>query len=580
MTADAPHGPIAQPGRPLRWAAIGIAMFAVLAAAISWLGYSSQRSAAIQDVQLRARGAAADVDRYVQSQWNTLIALASLPAVQSADLDQMRSLFDRIDPVAIGLDAGVSFVDARGWMVARTGGYDGPPIDFSDRDHIQRALASRQPVASAAVAGAVNAVPVIAFAVPIVDPEGILQGLVAAGVRLSEGSLGAQNLRSAGGTDVVILDGLGQIIGGERPVDSIRTADEGFPLEVVHASPEGALESAVGPYGDPDLLIGYASVPSAGYTVVVRTPAAIAFGPARTGLALQLLAIVAGASIGIALLMWGARRLERAAESERQTLAELRVAVDTLARRQALSDAFVGVMSHELRTPVTTIYGGLQLLRRDRKREGVSELIDDIVEESDRLRRITEDLLVLSRAEHGIVEVHSEPILVQRLVPDAVAEVERRFPTLDIDVVLEANLPAVSGDSSALRQVLANLITNAAKYAEGSRVSVRAEAVADRVRIVVSDGGPGVPADELPRLFELFYRSPSTERRASGTGIGLFVVRELVGAMGGEVTAELAEPHGLRVVVSMPRYEVEAETVDAEPGTVDAPTPPEPAVAS
>ena len=203
-----------------------------------------------------------------------------------------------------------------------------------------------------------------------------------------------------------------------------------------------------------------------------------------------------------------------------------------------LRDAFVGVMSHELRTPVTTIYGAAKLLAKQPRRDELETLVEDIEEEADRLYRITEDLLVLSRAEHGLVEIRPEPVLVQRLVPSVVAEVGRRFAGLQVSVDLAPALPPIAGDEAALRQVLVNLLTNAAKYGDGQPVRVAADADAGHVRVRVEDHGPGLPEAELAPIFDLFYRSNVNARRASGTGIGLYVVRQLVHAMHG---------HGVRV---------------------------------
>ena len=103
--------------------------------------------------------------------------------------------------------------------------------------------------------------------------------------------------------------------------------------------------------------------------------------------------------IAILILVWAERRVERAARAERATTERLRVAVGELERRERLRDVFVSVMSHELRTPVTSIYAASKLLARDPRRPELESLLSDIEEESERLQRITEDLLVLSRAE-------------------------------------------------------------------------------------------------------------------------------------------------------------------------------------
>jgi signal transduction histidine kinase len=296
--------------------------------------------------------------------------------------------------------------------------------------------------------------------------------------------------------------------------------------------------------------------------VLVERPAEEAFRPAKNGFLAQLLGLFAGAALSIAILIWAARRLDSAVqeqsaayEIERSTREELQRAVARLEEREALRDAFVGVMSHELRTPVTTIYGAAKLLAKGPGREDGESLIADIEEESDRLRRITEDLLVLSRAQHGAVEVHPEPVLVQRLTATVATDILRRFPDAHVALDLAGDLPPVSGDPGALRQVLNNLLTNAVKYGDGAPIRVRAEAHDTRsVQVCVEDLGPGVPASELAQLFDLFYRSPHNARKAAGTGIGLYVVRQLVEAMGGRVHAYAVEPHGVGFAMTLPIY--------------------------
>jgi two-component system sensor histidine kinase KdpD len=402
------------------------------------------------------------------------------------------------------------------------------------------------------VQGNVNTSPLVAFAVPVRDDAGRVTGLIGGGIRLDATSIGSDSLRFAGGSAVAIIDGNGQMIAGPQPVTRLRGADPAFPFDAMKSAGQGAAGSAIGPEGEADRLIGFATAPTAGWLVLVERSAEEAFGPARVALAAQVLALALGAAIAVVLLLWAGRRLDDAAEAERRNLAALQDAVGQLEHRQALRDAFVGVMSHELRTPVTTIYGAVKLLVKWPRRPDLESLLSDIEEEADRLQRITEDLLVLSRAEHGLVEVRPEPVLLQRLVAGIVADVVRRFPAADVTHDIPADLPPLAADPGAMRQVLDNLLANAAKYGGGTPIEVTARLAGGAARIEVADAGPGLPPGEHDRIFELFYRSPSNERRASGTGIGLFVVRQLVEAMGGTVFADPVKPRGLRFVMLLP----------------------------
>ena len=227
-----------------------------------------------------------------------------------------------------------------------------------------------------------------------------------------------------------------------------------------------------------------------------------------------------------------ARERDQAAQLERERLA-----------REA-AEAFLAVMSHELRTPITSIYGTASVIARDPHRADVADLVSDIVDEAERLRRITDDLLVLSGVERGLIQLAPEPVILQRALREPLADVQRRFPSVAFEVRVPASLPAVIADTTALRQVLYNLLSNAAKYAgvEGP-ITIDATPVGDEVEVAVLDRGPG-PGDDPAALFDLFYRAPHTAKRASGTGIGLYVTSQLLEAMGSSVWARANDGGG------------------------------------
>ncbi len=216
--------------------------------------------------------------------------------------------------------------------------------------------------------------------------------------------------------------------------------------------------------------------------------------------------------------------------------------VSDVRRSRLAQEAFIGVLSHELRTPVTTIYAGSKMLGGSRGTLTPSvrrEVYRDIAAESERLYRLVEDLLVLARFD-GVApgSLGDEPVLLQRILPEVIDLERTRFPATHFDIAVPAGLPTVRAERTYVEQVTRNLLTNAAKYSPpGSTVRLELAAVADRVEIRVLDEGPGFPAGEADRLFELFYRSQHTSRMAGGAGIGLFVCRRLVEAMGGRVWA-------------------------------------------
>ena len=241
------------------------------------------------------------------------------------------------------------------------------------------------------------------------------------------------------------------------------------------------------------------------------------------------------------------------AELERDRLIE--------AERDAahLRDAFIGVVSHELRTPITTIFGGTRVLARrwrDMDPGARDDILRDVVEEADRLYRLVEDLLVLTKVERGSLEIGDEPVHLGRLIERVVASERPRWPGIMFRTEVPPDLPSVRGEDTYAEQVLRNLLGNAAKYSDaGSTVDVIAEADEGHVRIRVLDEGPGVELSEADQLFELFFRSPTVATSVAGAGIGLFVCRQLVKAMGGDIRADRRPTGGASFTVSLPRYE-------------------------
>ncbi len=233
------------------------------------------------------------------------------------------------------------------------------------------------------------------------------------------------------------------------------------------------------------------------------------------------------------------------------------VTLDISDRKEAeqLRDAFLGVLSHELRTPVTTIYAASQFLAVKGERLEVDvrkELAEDIVAESERLNRMVDDLLVLARAERGFDMTMRGAALVQHKLGAVVASMAAAWPEREFICHVPEGVPPVTGDEDYLEHVLRNLLGNAAKYGT-SRVWVQVDVRGNSVSVTVSDDGPGISEAERTRIFELFTRLEATNR-LPGAGIGLFVVRRLVEAMGGSVAVGERPGGGAAFTVTLPRY--------------------------
>ncbi len=224
-----------------------------------------------------------------------------------------------------------------------------------------------------------------------------------------------------------------------------------------------------------------------------------------------------------------------------------------------MRDAFTGVVSHELRTPITTIYGGARVLARqwrDMEPDTRDGILGDLVAEADRLYRLVEDLLVLTRVERGALDIGDEPVHLGRIVERVVASESPRWNGVEFSCRVPPDLPSIAGEETYIEQVLRNLLGNAAKYGgTGTTVTIEMAAEGPDVILRVLDEGPGIEAADTEHLFELFYRAPSTAASVSGAGIGLFVCRQLVEAMGGTIRAERRPLRGAAFIVTLPRYE-------------------------
>jgi signal transduction histidine kinase len=218
----------------------------------------------------------------------------------------------------------------------------------------------------------------------------------------------------------------------------------------------------------------------------------------------------------------------------------------------AARDAFIGMLSHELRTPITSIYGSARVLRRPLDDAVRASLVDDLIDESDRLFRLVEDLLVLSRFERGRLEIAPEPVLVQRVAARIIAREAERHTDLRLTLDAEEDLPPVLGDTIYLEQVLRNLVGNAVKYAgDAASLIIRARGEDGAVVVEVEDDGPGIPVADQERVFALYERL-HTRSAVPGAGIGLFVCKRLVEAMGGTIGVRRGMAGGACFAVTLP----------------------------
>ena len=237
----------------------------------------------------------------------------------------------------------------------------------------------------------------------------------------------------------------------------------------------------------------------------------------------------------------------------------------TEARRlDELKSEFVTTASHELRTPLAAVYGAAQTLRRHDfalDEAGRARFITLITDESERLSRIVNEILLASQLDAGRLDLTSEPFdpaeLVERVVETTRAHLP---PTVQLAASLpEDPAPSVAADRDKARQVLVNLVDNAVKYSpEGGRVEVGVESTETTVRFHISDEGLGIPEAEQERIFDKFYRlDPEMTRGVGGTGLGLYICSELVRRMDGRIWVNSNHGQGSTFSFELPIAELE-----------------------
>jgi PAS domain S-box-containing protein len=225
---------------------------------------------------------------------------------------------------------------------------------------------------------------------------------------------------------------------------------------------------------------------------------------------------------------------------------------------EAKSD-FIATVSHELRTPMTAVLGAAKTLLRDDialSPERRQQLLEMIGAQGTRLTQITEEVLLANRLDRGDVRIDSEPVDLAQLVAEAVETMRQQLPaSVSLTASIDSNGAAALGDANRIEQVLVNLIDNALKYSpDGGSVEVRTAPSDSGVRVEVSDQGMGIAPGEHDAVFEKFYRADPQHRAVpSGTGLGLYICRELVRRMGGTIGVRSQVGEGSTFYFELPK---------------------------
>lgn len=256
---------------------------------------------------------------------------------------------------------------------------------------------------------------------------------------------------------------------------------------------------------------------------------------------------IAAAALGAELLsILFERRAWRMANEE----------LGALKQQLQLQDDFVSTVSHELRTPLGFIKGySTSLLREDTSwdAETQKEFLTIIDEEADRLSLLIENVLESARLQSKTLPLRFQPLRLDAVVRDVTARIRSRYKDLDVTLDLQSSIP-IQADGVRIAQVFENLYTNAVKYAPGSPVFVGLKQKGRSLVVTFTDHGPGIPPESLPLIFERFYRIRT--EKATGTGLGLYICKQIIEAHRGKIWAESNANQGTTFFIQLPINQV------------------------
>jgi two-component system phosphate regulon sensor histidine kinase PhoR len=234
--------------------------------------------------------------------------------------------------------------------------------------------------------------------------------------------------------------------------------------------------------------------------------------------------------------------------------------VTDMKRAEQAQEEFVGSVAHELRTPLTSIKAYVEMLidGETSDGEGQREFYNIIYEETDRLNRLINNLLNISKMEAGGLVMHRTPTRLKKLIEDSLAVVESQAEKkrIRLNVDLADRLPAVEVDKDMINVVLVNILGNAVKYTpENGRISISSSSTPEEILVHVSDTGVGIAEEDLARIFDKFYRcqGDSDTEGATGSGLGLCIARQIMRLHGGDIRVSSRLGEGAQFTIAFSR---------------------------
>jgi signal transduction histidine kinase len=228
-----------------------------------------------------------------------------------------------------------------------------------------------------------------------------------------------------------------------------------------------------------------------------------------------------------------------------------------------LQENFISTISHELMTPLGFIKGyATTLLRSDTSWDETvrHEFLTIIDEETDRLQELIDNLLDSAKLQTGAMRMEFQPVRLDAVIRDVIMRARMQHKNLQVLLKLDGPAQPIQGDPRRLAQVIENLLSNAIKYAPGTAIIISLSRDDGMMRIAFQDNGPGIPAQYVPHMFERFFRNPEQAMNVRGTGLGLYICRQIIEAHKGQISLESTVGEGTTFYINLPCDQIKSGT--------------------
>jgi signal transduction histidine kinase len=567
----------------------------------------------VQDQALRlAQLVSSDQERRIEGARHLLVVMAHVPDVRERAATECQTFLSTL-LAGNPLYANFGLADRTGEIICSAVPLD-EPVNVADRAYFLGAIEARDFAIGEYQIGRVTHRATINFGYPILADDGHVQAVIYAAMDLSWLNHLLADVELPEGAVLMVIDRSGKIL-ARSPNPELWVGESGLndPLfQAMLAQGQGTAElRGMDGMARFYAFTGLRGLSGAGY-VSIGIPRAIAYAPARRVLwrnlvFLSLVGVLSVAAVWVGGDVFVLRRLQALVQTTKRLsagdlkarsglphgpgeLGQLAAAFDDMAvcfeqnqtqqrleeqlRRQnealeeenhrvqelnRLKSEFVSLVSHELRTPLTAMTGSLDLLLEDGGDQSAAkprQLLSIVKKNADRLVKLIDDLLDLSRLESGKFELRTTTVDIGALITEVASLLQPQIEAKGQQLTLDQSeaLPFVTGDAERIRQILLNLLSNAHKYTPpGGQIWVMTRDEGEQVRIDVRDNGVGLSADEQARLFDKFFRAqhPATQEVA-GTGLGLAITRSLVEMQGGQITVISAPGQGATFSFTLP----------------------------